>query len=58
MLFSYGASQATNVTESSLVATLSLASWIRIKIRIRMELQFHPDPTRKLSTILYDIYHC
>ena len=26
--------------------------------RIRMELQFHPDPARKLSTNLYDVYHC
>jgi len=26
--------------------------------RIRTELQFHPDPARKLSTSLYDIYHC
>ena len=26
--------------------------------RIRMELQFHPDPARKLSAKLYDIYHC
>jgi len=26
--------------------------------RIRMELQFHPDPAQKLSTNLYDIYHC
>jgi hypothetical protein len=25
--------------------------------RIRMELQFHPDPARKLSTNLYDVYH-
>jgi hypothetical protein len=25
---------------------------------IRMELQFHPDPARKLSTNLYDIYYC
>jgi len=23
-----------------------------------MELQFHPDPARKLSANLYDIYHC
>jgi hypothetical protein len=23
-----------------------------------MELQFHPDPVRKLSGKLYDIYHC
>jgi hypothetical protein len=26
--------------------------------RIRMELQFHPDPARKLSANLYNIYHC
>jgi hypothetical protein len=26
--------------------------------RIRMELQFHPDPARNLSAKLYDIYHC
>jgi hypothetical protein len=26
--------------------------------RIRMELQFHPDPARMLSLNLYDIYHC
>jgi len=28
--------------------------------RIRMELQFHPDPdpARKLSANLYDIHHC
>jgi len=24
----------------------------------RMELQIHPGPARKLSTNLYDIYHC
>jgi hypothetical protein len=23
-----------------------------------MEMQFHPDPARKLSTKLYYIYHC
>jgi len=23
-----------------------------------MELQFRPDPARKLSAKLYDIYHC
>jgi len=23
-----------------------------------MELQFHPDPTHKLSANLYDMYHC
>jgi hypothetical protein len=26
--------------------------------RTRMELQFHPGPAQKLSTNLYDIYHC
>jgi len=26
--------------------------------RIRMELQFHPDPARKLSANLYDIHDC
>jgi hypothetical protein len=26
--------------------------------RIRVELQFHSDPARKLPTNLYDIYHC
>ena len=26
--------------------------------RMKMKLQFHPDPARKLSAKLYDIYHC
>jgi len=26
--------------------------------RTRMELQFHSGPARRLSTNLYDIYHC
>jgi hypothetical protein len=26
--------------------------------RIRIKMQFHPDPARELSTNLYDIYHC
>jgi hypothetical protein len=25
---------------------------------VEMELHFHPDPPRKLSKNLYDIYHC
>jgi len=25
---------------------------------IRMELQVHPDPARKVSAKLYDIHHC
>jgi len=31
---------------------------IQLSSRTRMELQFRPDPARKLSTNLYDIYHC
>jgi len=40
-----------------------LAKGIRMELvwfccrRIRTELQFRPDPARKLSTNLYDIYH-
>jgi len=34
-----------------------LASRIRMEL-IRMELQFHTDPARKLSANLYHIYHC
>jgi len=30
----------------------------QLSSRARMELQFHPGPTRKLSTNLYDIYQC
>jgi hypothetical protein len=30
----------------------------QLSSRIRMELQFHPRPVRKLSTNLYNIYHC
>jgi len=30
----------------------------RFVSRIRTELQFRPDPARKLSTNLYDIHHC
>ena len=32
---------------------------LQLASRIRTELQFfHPDPARKLSANLYDIYHC
>jgi len=31
---------------------------IPLSSRIGMEMQFHPGPARKLSTNLYDIYHC
>jgi len=31
---------------------------IQLVSRIRTELQFCPDPTRKLSANVYDIYHC
>jgi hypothetical protein len=30
----------------------------QLSSRIRMELQFHPDPARKLSAELYDLHHC
>ena len=30
----------------------------QISSRTRTELHFHPGPARKLSTNLYDIYHC
>jgi hypothetical protein len=31
----------------------------QLSSRIRMELQFHPGPTRRLCVqCLYDIYHC
>jgi len=31
---------------------------IQLSSRTRMELQYHPGPARKLSTNLYDKYHC
>jgi len=31
---------------------------ILLASKIRTELQFHPDPARKLSENMYDIYHC
>ena len=31
---------------------------IQLSSRTRMELQFHPGPAGKLSTNLYDKYHC
>ena len=31
---------------------------IQLASRIRTELQFRPDPARKLSANLYDIHHC
>ena len=30
----------------------------QLSSRTRIELQFHPGPARKLSTKVYDIYHC
>ena len=30
----------------------------QLSSRTRMELQFHPGHARKISTNLYDIYHC
>jgi len=31
---------------------------IQLASRIRTDLQFRPDPARKLSANLYDTYHC
>jgi len=31
---------------------------LQLASRIRTELQFRPDPARKLSANLYDIYRC
>ena len=31
---------------------------LQLASSIRTELQFRPDPARKLSAELYDIYHC
>ena len=31
---------------------------IQLASRIRMELQFHPDPTCKLPANRYDVHHC
>jgi len=30
----------------------------KLASRMRMELQFHPDPACKLSANRYDVYHC
>jgi hypothetical protein len=30
----------------------------RLKLQDQVDLQFHPDPARKLSINLYNIYHC
>jgi len=30
----------------------------QLSSRTKIELQLHPGPARKLSTNLYDIYHC
>jgi hypothetical protein len=30
----------------------------QLSSRIRIELPFHPDPARKLSTNQFGIYHC
>ena len=44
--------QEFSTVHTGMVYVIQLAS------RIRTELQFRPDPARKLSANLYDIYHC
>jgi len=45
-------------TECTLPCNQILLAYLPRFARIRMELQFHPDPARKLSANLYDIHHC
>jgi len=35
-----------------------MTNLLKAQHRIRMELQFHPDPAHKMSANLYDIHHC
>ena len=42
----------------SIIRSYSLHTAIHLTSRIRTELHFRPDPARKLSANLYDIYHC
>jgi hypothetical protein len=44
----------------SIIRSYSLYTqqWFMLYSRIRMELQFRPGPAYKLSTNLYDVYHC
>ena len=46
------------ITSFSLYTLQWYTSCRFVESRIRMELQFHPDPACKLSANLYDVYHC
>jgi hypothetical protein len=46
---------------SAMVYVIQVCRQLSSSSGIRMEMQFHPDPVaaaRKLSTNLYEIYHC
>ena len=51
-----------NLVSSYYLKLLWILSFIQVccqlASRIRTELQFRPDPARKLSANVYDIYHC
>jgi len=44
----------------SIIRSFSLYTqlWYVIQLASRIRTDFHPDPARKLSANLYDIYHC
>jgi len=46
------------IRSSSLYTQQWYMSYRQLASRIRPELQFRPDPARKLSANLYDIYQC
>jgi hypothetical protein len=45
------------IVHSAMVYVIQ-ALYTQLSSRTSMELQFQPGPARKLSTNLYDIYHC
>ena len=44
-------------TELTALVYVIQVCW-QLASRIRMELEFHPDPAHKPSANLYDIHHC
>jgi hypothetical protein len=63
MIYIYIYTCSSSVHHQELFAVHSAMVYViqvcrQLSSRIKMELQFHPDPARKLSTNLYNIYHC
>ena len=49
---------AVNVlTDIKYLKYIKSLCWLN-KVKVIVVLQFHPGPARKLSTNLYDLYHC